>query len=77
MKTTSKQITQQTPKQLVKRVCNEIFICSVLLYLVLYILEWISPGFVSFYFQADIVLWVVILAGIVHVLLGKTKPKTS
>ncbi|KKR54663.1 MAG: hypothetical protein UT91_C0011G0028 [Parcubacteria group bacterium GW2011_GWA2_40_23] len=47
---------------------NELFKCSIILYLILFIIEWLLPGFVSLYFNSSVVLIVAILSGCFHVL---------
>jgi hypothetical protein len=51
-------------KSTIRDVIIEIFAISLAVYAVLFLLEWISPGFVSFYFNADIVLWVLIVSSL-------------
>jgi len=47
-------------KTFINQIFLEIFVISLIVYLILFLLEWISPGFVYFYFESNIILWTLI-----------------
>ncbi|NQT49679.1 hypothetical protein HQ571_03220, partial [Candidatus Kuenenbacteria bacterium] len=50
-------------KKLIKPIFKDLFAVCLILYLILYILEWLQPGFVSFYIQADMILILTLISG--------------
>ena len=51
-------------KCFIGNIITEIFAISLVVYILLFLLEWMSPGFVSFYFEADIVLGILIVSSL-------------
>lgn len=53
-------------KKYLVKIARETLAVSSLTYLTLFLLEWLSPGSVSLYFNADIVLYFTLLAGVIY-----------
>ena len=58
-------------RKLLHIVFAEIFAIFLVAYLLLFLLEWLSPAFVRFYFEADIVLWTVIISSLGYFITSK------
>lgn len=51
-------------KTIIKLLIRHIFVASFALYFFLIVLEWWQPGFVLFYFNSDIIIFVSLFSGI-------------
>lgn len=55
-------------KILIKEILRLLFAASLILYLVLFLLEFWQTGFVSLYFKADIILVLTAASGILYII---------
>lgn len=58
-------------KNFIYKIVNDIFVSSFITLIVFVILEWLEPGFVSYYLSFNLLLIIPLISGIVTLLIQK------
>lgn len=61
--------------KILNRIFSDLFLTSFSLFIILVILEDLRPGFVTFWFNLNILVWIVILSGLITLFTSQNNKK--